>query len=49
LSKVRVPSAENLHRVKGRWRDPFNFQEDDGVLRPLRGARDTGRARAPPR
>jgi hypothetical protein len=36
LSKVRVPSADNLRRVGGRWRDPFNFAEDDGVMRPLR-------------
>lgn len=36
LSKVRIPSAENLRRVTGNWRDPFNFAEDDGVLRPLR-------------
>lgn len=36
LSKVRVPSAQNLGRYKGNWRDPFNFAEDDGILRPLR-------------
>jgi hypothetical protein len=36
LSKVRVPSAQNLGRYRGNWRDPFNFAEDDGVLRPLR-------------
>ena len=36
LSKVRVPSGQNLRRVRGGWRDPFNFAEDDGVLRPLR-------------
>jgi hypothetical protein len=36
LSKVRVPSAENLRREKGSWRDPFNFADDDGMLRPLR-------------
>ena len=36
LGKVRVPSAQNLGRYKGDWRDPFNFAEDDGVLRPLR-------------
>jgi hypothetical protein len=33
---VRVPSAQNLRRVIGGWRDPFNFAEDEGVLRPLR-------------
>jgi hypothetical protein len=36
LSKVRVPNAQNLRAYKGSWRDPFNFAEDDGVLRPLR-------------
>lgn len=36
LSKVRIPNAENLRRVSGNWRDPFNFTEDDGVLRLLR-------------
>jgi hypothetical protein len=36
LSKVRTPTAQNLGRYKGNWRDPFNFAEDDGVLRPLR-------------
>jgi hypothetical protein len=36
LSKVRIPNAQNLRRYKGGWRDPFNFAEDDGVLRPLR-------------
>jgi hypothetical protein len=36
LTKVRIPSADNLRRVTGNWRDPFNFAEDDGVLRPLR-------------
>lgn len=36
LSKVRVPSAQNLGLHKGNWRDPFNFAEDDGILRPLR-------------
>lgn len=36
LSKVRVPTAENLRTSKNPWRDPFNFAEDDGVLRPLR-------------
>ncbi len=36
LQKVRVPSAQNLRRVVGGWRDPFNFAEDEGVLRPLR-------------
>jgi hypothetical protein len=36
LTKVRVPSAQNLSRYKGNWRDPFNFAEDEGVLRPLR-------------
>ena len=30
------PNAQNLRRYKGGWRDPFNFAEDDGVLRPLR-------------
>jgi hypothetical protein len=36
LAKVRAPTAENLTRVAGNWRDPFNFSEDDGVLRVLR-------------
>jgi hypothetical protein len=36
LTKVRVPTAENLQRVAGSWRDPFNFTEDDGILRLLR-------------
>jgi hypothetical protein len=36
LTKVRVPTAENLQRVTGNWRDPFNFTEDDGILRLLR-------------
>jgi len=36
LGKVRVPSAQNLRTHKGSWRDPFNFAEDDGILRPLR-------------
>lgn len=36
LSKVRVPTADNLRRVSSDWRDPFNFSEDDGVLRLLR-------------
>ncbi len=36
LSKVRVPTAENLRRVTNPWRDPFNFTEDDGILRLLR-------------
>jgi hypothetical protein len=37
LTKVRVPSAQNLRREKDPWRDPFCFAEDDGELRPLRG------------
>ena len=36
LSKVRVPTAENLRRVSSPWRDPFNFTEDNGILRLLR-------------
>lgn len=36
LTKVRVPTAENLRRVPNNWRDPFNFTEDDGILRLLR-------------
>lgn len=36
LGKVRVPSAQNLRTHRGSWRDPFNFAEDDGILRPLR-------------
>jgi hypothetical protein len=36
LSKVRVPTADNLRRVTSDWRDPFNLSEDDGVLRLLR-------------
>lgn len=36
LSKVRAPTAENLRRVTSAWRDPFNFTEDDGILRLLR-------------
>lgn len=36
ISKVRVPSAENLRRNPGSWRDPFCFAEDEGELRPLR-------------
>jgi hypothetical protein len=36
LTKVRVPTADNLQRVTGNWRDPFNFTEDDGILRLLR-------------
>ena len=36
LSKVRAPTAQSLRRYKSGWRDPFNFAEDDGVLRPLR-------------
>lgn len=36
LSKVRLPSGQNLRLNPGGWRDPFCFAEDDAVLRPLR-------------
>jgi hypothetical protein len=36
LSKVRIPTGQNLRLSPGGWRDPFCFAEDDSVLRPLR-------------
>jgi hypothetical protein len=36
LTKTSTPSAENLRRSTDRLHDPFNFPEEDGVLRPLR-------------
>jgi hypothetical protein len=37
LTKIATPSAQNLRRSGDRLRDPFNFAEEEGVLRPLRG------------
>lgn len=37
LTKVATPSARNLRRSGDRLRDPFNFAEEEGTLRPLRG------------
>jgi hypothetical protein len=36
LTKIRTPSAQNLRASPEPFRDPFNFTEDEGVLRPLR-------------
>jgi hypothetical protein len=41
LTKIATPSAQNLRRSSDRLRDPFNFAEDEGVLRPLRGDEPT--------
>ena len=37
LTKIATPSAQNLRRSGDRLRDPFNFAEEEGILRPLRG------------
>jgi hypothetical protein len=37
LTKIATPTAQNLRRSGDRLRDPFNFAEEEGVLRPLRG------------
>ena len=37
LTKIATPSARNLRRSGDRLRDPFNFAEEEGILRPLRG------------
>ncbi len=41
LTKISTPSAQNLRRSTDRLRDPFNFAEEEGMLRPLRADEPT--------